>query len=507
MYYKDNTEPERIRKFFEQFLVHSKGIQAGKPFTLLPWQMAIIEDLFGTYNENTKLRRYRRALILVPKKNGKSSLMAGLCLYQLLFGEESGEIVAAANSREQAKILLDISKDFIFKNPALQRRLVVNKNTIYNKKRRTTFTVISREANTAQGKNCSFVIYDELFGAPSSELYDNLVSGMVARAQPMLIAISTAGYDKSSFLHDLCEHGKKVNDGSEIDDTFYAKMYGLEEGDDWTSEEVWKKCNPSLGHTIPIEALRADYRSAVAFPRGELSFKTNNLNAWVDADKSWIGDELFMECGQDIKIEEFKGMSCYAGLDLASVSDLTALSLCFYKEGKFYLFSYAFCPQVNIDARSRKDQVPYRVWAQQKHLIATEGNATDYQAIIDLLNKLAADHKIESIAVDRFNSTFISTKLMDAGFRVLGFSQSFGSMNGAVKTMERLMLNGELVHDKHPILRWCMSNVILKMDAQGNCMPNKAKSKEKIDCVVAGLMALEETSKHQFASSGTVSWG
>jgi phage terminase large subunit-like protein len=506
-YYTDLSEPNKIRKFFSTFLIHSKGIQAGKPFQLLPWQNEIVDALFGTYNSETRYRRYRRALVLIPKKNGKSTLMAGLCLYQLLFGEASGEIVAVANSREQAKIILDATKDFIFNSKELSKRLIISKNTIYNKKLRTTFKIISRDANTAQGMNSSFVIYDELFGAPSSELYDNLVSGMVARKQPLLIAISTAGYDKASFLYDLCEHGKKVNSGAEKDDTFYAKLYGIEEGEDWKSEEVWKKCNPSLGHTIPIEALRADFKSAVAFPRGELSFRTNNLNDWIDSMKHWIGDTQWMECGADVKIEDFKGETCYAGLDLSSTTDLTALVLCFYRNEKYYVFSFAFCPEENIKGRSRKDKVPYDMWRNQSHLIATPGNATDYDYIIKKLNDLSKDYNISAVAIDRWNSTFLSTKLMADGFNVIGFGQGFSSMSSPVKALERLVLSKNIIHDNNPILRWCLSNVILQVDAAGNAKCSKAESKERIDLIIALLMALDECGKHNFAEgTGNVSW-
>lgn len=497
-YYIDETVPKRIKKFFSTFLTHSKGTHAGKAFDLLDWQYEIIKDLFGTYNKSNNLRRYRNGLILIPRKNGKTTTCAGLCLYELLFGEASGEIVACANNRDQAKIIFNTAAEFVSKNKTLSKRLKVYKNAIYNPSNRSIFKVISREANTALGMNCSMVIFDELLGAPDDALYNSLVTSMGARKQPLMLSISTAGFSKTSFLYQLVEHGERINSGIIKDDTFYAKIYGLKDDQDWTKESVWHACNPSLGHTISIDFFRTEFARAKEFPRFENAFKTLYLNAWIDHQKSWIGDTQWMECGKDIDITEFKGETCYAGLDLSSTTDLTALVLCFYKEEKYHLFSYAFCPSDGIKARSRKDKVPYELWEKQGHLIATEGNATDYDYVLKTLNDLSKDYNIAGICIDRWNSSYLSTKLMENGFNVIAFGQGFASMASPVRAMERLVLNKELVHNNHPVLRWCMSNVILKMDAAGNSKADKAKSRERIDLVVAGLMALEECSKQNY---------
>ena len=506
-YVFDPHIPDRIEKFFATFLVHSKGTQANKPFVLLDWQKEIINDLYGTYNRETKLRRYRNGLILIPRKNGKTTLCAGLCLYELIFGEESGEIIACANNREQAKVIFNAASDFISKSKILSKRVKVYKNSIYNPKNRSTFKVISREANTALGMNCSMVIFDELLGAPDDALYNSLVTSMGARKQPLMLSISTAGFSKASFLYQLVEHGERVNSGIIKDDTFYAKIYGLKDEDDWTKEETWKKCNPSLGHTISMDFFRTEFNRAKEFPRFELAFKTLYLNAWIDHEKSWIGDTQWMKCGKHIDMSEFKGLKCYAGLDLSSTTDLTALVLCFYKDDKYHLFAHAFCPEDGIKLRSRKDKVPYELWAQQKHLTPTDGNATDYEYVLKHLTDLSKDYNIESIAVDRWNSTYLTNKLMEAGFNVIAFGQGFSSMSSPTKAMERCVLNESIVHDNNPIFRWCMSNVILKMDPAGNIKPDKAKSRERIDIVVAALMALEECSKNNLSAGiGEVSW-
>jgi phage terminase large subunit-like protein len=505
-YIVDTTIPNRIEKFFATFLKHGKGTHAGKPFVLLPWQKEIITSLYGTYKKDGG-RRYRNGLILIPRKNGKTTLCAGLCLYELLFGETNGEIYAVANSRDQARIIFGIASDMVATSKSLSKIVKVYKNALYNPKNRSTFRVLSRDANTALGLNASFVIFDELLAAPDDGLYNSMVTSMGARKEPLMLSISTAGFSKASFLYQLVEHGERINSGIINDDTFYAKLYGLKDDDDWTKEETWYKCNPSLGQTIGIEFFRTEFNRAKEFPRFENAFKTLYLNAWIDHEKSWIGDTQWMECGKDNDISQFKGETCYAGLDLSSTTDLTALSLCFYKEDKYYIFCYAFCPSDNIKMRSRKDKVPYELWEKQGHLISTPGNATDYEYIINLLSNLSKDYNIEGICIDRWNSSYLSTKLMDNGFNVIAFGQGFASMASPVRAMERLVLSKNIVHNNNPVLRWCMSNVILKMDAAGNAKADKAKSRERIDLVVASLMALEECSKHNYASgTGEVSW-
>jgi phage terminase large subunit-like protein len=502
-YYTDNTIPSRIVKFFKTFLVHGKGVHAGKPFELLDWQKEIIYSLYGNYKMSNKLRRYRNALVLIPRKNGKTTLCAGLCIYELIFGEKSGEIYAVANSRDQARIIFSIASDMIASSNVLSKRIKIYKNALYNPKTRSTFRVLSRDANTALGLNASFVIFDELLAAPDDNLYNSMVTSMGARKEPLMLSISTAGFSKTSFLYQLVEHGQRINSKIINDDSFYAKIYGLKDDQDWTKETVWYECNPSLGHTITIDFFRTEYNRAKEFPRFENAFKTLYLNAWIDHQKSWISDSQWLECGEKIDINQFKGETCYAGLDLSSTTDLTALVLCFCKNEKYYLFSYPFCPSDGIRIRSRKDKVPYELWQQQGHLISTPGNATDYDYVLNKLQELSKDHNIAGICIDRWNSSYLSTKLMELGFNVIAFGQGFKDMASPVRAMERLVLNKGIIHDNHPVLRWCMSNVILKVDAAGNSKADKAKSRERIDLVVASLMALEETSKQNYNIGGS----
>lgn len=507
LYHFDPTIPKRIERFFAEFLVHTKGEHSGKPFVLLPWQRDIISDVYGTLKADGT-RRYRNVYIEVPRKQGKSHLLAGLCLYELLFGDEGGEIYACANSREQARILFNIATDIVACSKRIRGLVTVYKNGLFNAKKRSIFKVLSRDANTALGVNASFVVMDELLGAPDDALYNSMVTSLGARRQPLMFSITTAGWSRVSFCYQLHEYTEKVISGVLEDAAFYGRIYGIREGEDWTSPEIWAKCNPSLNYTVPLEFLQSEYNRAKEFPQFENPFKTLYLNAWLSSEKSWITDEQWTACeDRSLTIDDFLGEPCYAGLDLSSTQDLTALVLCFHREGKFYLFPYAFCPEDGIKYRSRKDKVPYEIWADAEFLTATPGNATDYDYIISKLGEIKEKFNLAEVTVDRWNSSFLVTKLQEQGFIVTLFGQGFSSMTSPVRAMERLVLQKNIVHSGHPVMRWCMSNVLLKVDPAGNSKPDKGKSREKIDIIVASLMALERCSANNLdPANTTISW-
>lgn len=502
-YIYDGNKPEHVKRFFSTFLVHSKGKQAGKPFELLPWQDEIIDNIYGVvHKDNPEKRRYRSAILSCGRKQGKTTLIAGLCLYELIFGEDYGELVAAANSRDQAKVLFNAVADFVAQSKELQKRLEVMQHTVRNRKNKSVLRVISREANTAYGLNISFAVVDEMAFLPDSQLYDSLATAMGARKNPLIVGISTAGYNKRCFFASLLEFARDVRDGKLVDDTLFCRNYGLEDGDDWTSEEVWKKCNPSLGHTVDVDYLRSEFAKAVAFPAYEIAFKTLYLNGWVDSDKTWIPDEKWKKCGDsNLSLSMFEGQTCYAGLDLSSNTDLTSLSVVFPMENESYaLFVFPFVPRDNMEVRVRRDKVPYETWAREGYLTATEGNVVDYEAIIQTLCTIAQNHRVHNVTIDRWNSSMLATKLQNEGFDVVTMGQGFGSMSEPTKFFERLVLSEKLKHNNNPVLAWCVSNAVIKIDPAGGCKLNKAKSRERIDCAVSSVMALESAAKDTLPS-------
>lgn len=491
LYYTDLTVPDRICTFFEKHLRHAKGALAGKPFTLLDWQKDIIQDVYGTYRKDDGRRRYRTIYIEVPRKNGKSSFLAGLCLYAL-FEEAGAEVYIVASSREQAGILFGIASSMVLASPSLKKILKIYRHSIHYTKTNSTFKVLSRDAHSALGTNPSMACMDELLTQPDDGLYSSLKTGMAARENPLMFCITTAADSKSSFCYRLHEYTEAVNNGDVTDDdSFYGRIWGLKEGEDWEDEDVWFKCNPSLGHSISLESFRTDFKQARSMAGMAYTFKSRNLNAWISTDKTWIKRELWEACAdENLTIDDFAGEDCYAGLDLSSVTDLTALVLCFPRDGKYYFFPYIFCPEDNIEKRSKVDKVPYRQWADEGHMFPTSGNRVDQQHVLDKVAELHGIYNIRELAIDRWNAAMLTTKLQEIGCEVVSFGQGFASMSEPSKSLERLVLGKEAIHPNNSVYNWTVDNVILETDAAGNYKPNKKKSKDRIDPVVATVMAL-----------------
>ena len=508
LYIFDDTIPRRIERFFAEFLVHSKGRFAGKPFVLLPWQKNDIRKVYGWYHKSDrKKRRYRQVLTLVPKKQGKTHLIAGLCLYELLLGDQGGEIIAVANSREQARILFSAASDIVACSPRIRGLLEVHKIGIFNPKTRSKFIVLSSDASKANGYNPSFVVFDELADAKDNEVYNRLMTGMGVRENALMWAISTAGFNKRCFCYELVKKSEDIEKGVLSDPEFCANIYAIKDGEDWKDEEVWKRCLPSLGETTPIEFIRAEFAKAQSLASYVPFFQTYYLNAWLSTDKGWITDERWMECADEtLTIEDFKGESCHAGLDLGVKHDLSALVLCFFRDGKHYLFPYVFCPEDGIKLRAVKDKVyEFQQWAKDGVVIATPGEVQDHDYITKTLLDLNKDYRIEEIACDINRATVLMLQLRDGhGFNVTSFPQGYVGMTSPMKMMEQLVLTKGLVHSGHPALRWCLNNVIIKMAADGRCMCDKGKSGDRIDAVVASLMALEKSAAAN-VNSGPIS--
>ena len=508
LYYSELTEADRIKHFFTKILVQIDGPNVGKHFNIIPWQEKFIDDFFGTKRLDTKRRRYKEAMIELPRKSGKSAYLAGIALYFLLFGERRGEIYVAASTREQAAHLFDYAVDMVETCPKLKKLVKVYGNHIYCPHNRAMFKTLSREASSAHGLNPSVAILDETHLQPDSELYDVLKSGQGARAEPILINITTAGNNLESFCYRLHTHAKKVADGTIKDDAFYPMIFALEPDEDWTLEANWRKANPSLGYTINIEWLQSEYAQAKEFRESEYKFRSLYLNQWLKSDNiSWIKDTDWMKNAKpDFDLSTLDGQPCYVGIDLSSVSDLTAVSLCFPIDDKVIVLPFIFCPEDNIAIRAKKDKVPYEQWEKDGYLIATPGNVVDYQYIIQKLVQLQALYNIKKIALDRWNSTFLITKLQEEGFDVVTFGQGFASMTGPTRAFERMTLNCSLVHTGNPILRWSVGNVMLKIDASGNQKPDKENSTERIDPVIASIMALAMAGASETTGNYNISW-
>lgn len=492
-----------VINFFEKLLVHVKGEWAGQPFKLQAWQKDdIISPLFGSMGPDGS-RQYRTAYIEVPRKNGKSSLAAGIALY-LLFadGEAGAEIYSAAADRDQAAIVFDLAKRMMEQSTQLAKMGTAFKRSIIVEESWSTYKVLSADAFTKHGINAHGVVVDELHAQPNRDLVDVLTTSTGARRQPLTVFITTAGYDRESICWEYHEYARQVADGIIEDPAFFSYIQAADTDDDWLDQKIWAKANPGLGVTVKDDYIQNQARKAENIPAYQNTFRRLHLNQWTAQESRWMPMDKWELCGDPIDTKLLEGAACFGGLDLASTSDIASFVLDFPSENgededeRHAWLAHFWIPEDNMLERSRKDRVPYDVWVRQGLITPTEGNVIDYDYIVRDIEALGERYNIQEIAFDRWGAFQVSQRLAAAGFIMVGFGQGFASMSAPTKELFRLVLDGRLFHGQNPVLRWMADNMVVSTDAAGNVKPNKQKSREKIDGMVAGVMALDRAIRH-----------
>ncbi len=498
----DKKKADKAVNFIEQ-LCHTKSKWAGTRFWLLPWEEEIIRNVFGIVKEDGT-RQFRTAFIEIPKKQGKSELAAAVALYLLYAdGEASPEVYGAASDRQQASIVFDVARRMVEQNKALmkrskimsaQKRLVSYPNAGY-------YQVLSAEVNTKHGLNVSGLVFDELHSLPTRDLYDVLTKGASdARSNPLAFIITTAGTDRNSIGFEVHTKAKDILEGRRVDPTFYPVIFGIGDDDDWSDEKNWYKANPSLGITVPVERMRDAFRDAKDNPAEENLFRQLRLNQWVASTVRWIPEHIYELGNIPIDMEALEGRECYGGLDLSSSGDITAFVLCFpprTENEKYILLPFMWVPEETIPLRVRRASVPYNVWVQQGYMMATEGNVIAYQFIEKFIDDLGKKYHILEIAFDRWGAVEMVQHLEGEGFTVVPFGQGYKDMSPPTKSFYELLMQGKIIHGGHPVLKWMAGNVVVESDPAGNVKPTKAKSAEKIDAIVAAIMALDRCIRHE----------
>lgn len=481
-------------------LTHTKDKWAGQPFALRRWQEHdIVRPLFGTMRADDRKRRsYRTCYIEVPRKNGKSEIAAAFALYGLI-GEkiQGAEVYSAAADRDQAALVFNVAAQMVRNDAVLSARLQIldSQKRIVDHQTGSFYRAISAEAYSKHGFNASMVIYDELHAAANRELWDVLTTSMGARWEPIVIAITTAGYDRKSICWEQHEYAQKILDGLIVDPTFLPVIYGAAEEDDWLDETVWRRVNPALEDFRDIEDMRALAHKAKEIPALQNTFRRLYLNQWTEQAERWLDMAAWDDCAGDVDWRELrermKGRACFAGLDLSSRVDLTALVLMFPEEhDEFTAVPFFWCPEEGVAKRSRQDRRPYDQWVRDGLLFATDGNVVDQGLIREAVNRLASEYRIQEIAFDPWNATKIATELQNDGFQILEIRQGFRSLSEPTKDLGALVTGCKLRHGGHPILKDHAANMVVRQDPAGNLAPDKSKVTEKIDGIVALIMAL-----------------
>jgi len=491
----DKTKAELVCRFIEK-QVHVKGKWAGKPIRLEPWQAFVFCALFGWVEKSTGLRRFRKAYIEVPRKNGKSVIAAGIGNYMLVADKEKGaEVYCGATTEAQAWEVFRPAKQMMDQSPGLKRAFGVDVNA-------KTMTVLSTASRFApvigkpgDGASPSCAIVDEYHEHQAPDLHDTMLTGMGAREQPLMLIITTAGTNLAGPCKAQHDEVVKLLDGLVENDQLFGIIFTIDENDDWTDFDTWKKANPNLGVSVFEDFLRAQLRDACQNAHKQNIIRTKHLNVWCNANTAWMNMLKWNACADpNITLEQFEGMPCVAALDLASKVDVAALVLLFWKDSKYYAFGKYYLPRDTVDLPQNRH---YQGWELEGLLTVTPGAVTDYEYIKEDLRLARTRFDIRSVPYDPFQATQLSTELTAEEFPMVELRPTVLNFSEPMKELEKLVLNRAIFFDGDKVMTWMMSNVVAHYDAKDNIYPRKERPENKIDGPVALIMALNMAMRHQ----------
>ena len=489
-WYFDRKAAQRAISFIEK-LKHTKGKWAGQRFKLEPWQQFILWNIFG-WMKADGTRRFRYVYVEIARKNGKTALSAGIGLYMLFAdGEARPEVYSAATVKDQARICFSDAVEIV-KKTDLKNYLSPYRNSIVYELKGGTMKPLSSDYGTHDGLNPSCGIIDEFHAHKDSGMFDVIKSAFGARRQPLMFIITTAGFNKNGACYAYRSNVIKVLQGINEDDSLFGIIYTLDCKEEWDNPKMWVKSNPNLGVSVFPEYLSDQVNDAKNRPEAVRNVMTKNVNLWVDAEKTWILDDMWQKCIGSTKRESLRGCQCWGGLDLSNVSDITAFVLLFHENERFQLLPFFWIPEEKMLEKIRKENINYDKWVQQGYVKVTAGNVLDYDFVKADILQIVEEFDLQSTAYDRWNASQTIIDLQNEGMECSPFGQGYGSMGAPTKEFEKMVLTEKIEHFGNPVLRWMMSSTVVKTDPAGNIKPDKEKSVQKIDGIVASIMALGE---------------
>ncbi|HWW11348.1 MAG TPA: terminase TerL endonuclease subunit [Brevundimonas sp.] len=503
-YWFDDKAGAAAAAFFPTHLRFTEGEWAGRPFVLEHWQEHdIIRPLFG-WKRADGTRQYRRCIVWIPRKNGKTELAAGVALLALIGdGELGGQVYSIAKDKDQARLVFSKAGAMVNLSKTLSGLLETFKPSIYCAQLNAAFKPLSGNATGKHGLSMSGLIGDEIHEWPNGDLYTFVHQSSVARRQPIEFLISTAG-QRLGFGWEQFEYCEKMQQGVIDDPETLVIIYAAKPESDWTAEETWKAANPNFGVSVKPDYLRAECKRAQESPRHENDFKRYHLNIWTEQAVRWLQMERWRKLAGPTPwnelAESLRGRRCFGAADLSTTTDLTATCLVFppEEEGERWKFlPRFFVPADNVEGRVRRDRVPYDKWAREGAVILTDGNVVDYDYVKASILADAEMFQIERYGFDPFNATQVMIQLAGEGLPVEKVRQGFLTLSSPSKELERLLLSEMLEHGGHPVLEWCAGNVAIESDAAGNIKPSKSKSTERIDGIAALVSALALANSHE----------
>ena len=484
----DEKTAADVIEFVETCCHHVKGELAGTCLVLQPWEKAFFANLYG-WKRPDGTRRYREALVFIPRGNAKTTLGAAIvCIGLYLDGEPGAELYSAAAEREQARLCFDITAGMIRQEPLMKNHAEILKYSIAVGDK--SYKALSAEAGSKHGQNAQLIVNDELHAHKTAELTEVLMTGTGKRRQPLVVHLTTSDYEREgSICNDKHDYASKVRDGLIDDPAFLPVIYEASRDDDWTDPKVWAKANPNLGVSVPLEYLERECKRAQADPSYQNTFMRLHLNIRTEQAFRLIQMHLWDLCADPVEIPD--GAAVTIGLDGASYQDMASAVIC-YNDGEYYhLQPHYWCPQARALEMEQRGDHTYLKWAAQKLVTLTPGNAIDDRSIRKWLNEQASLYDVQEVPYDPYNLTTFAMQVIDEdGIQMVEHRQGTISMNEPMKLLVRLMLKGKLRHGGHPILRWNMANLAARKDPSDNIRPDKAESGGKIDGAVGAIMAI-----------------
>lgn len=496
--------------WFDENLKHVEGSSRGQPFMLRAWQAAIVGNLFGWKRKDEAgriVRRYRKCFVKVGRGNGKTPLASGIVLYGFFEDNEPGaQCYLAAGQREQAGILFRNAKGMVDQNPRLRAKVKIfggdqHRSIVLIDDPLSFCKVIPADAAGQHGNMPHITVVDELHVQESRDLLDVVETAMSkkTRSQPLLVMITTADFDRPSVCNEVDgeAHAVRDNKGKPLDvgydPSFLPVLYELEQETDWQDEATWPQANPNLDISVSRESLRSTVRKAIESPGRQNAVKRLHFCMKTGTDVAWIDLGEWDKCGDPVDEDSLRGRACFGGLDLSEKNDLTAWVLLFppTDDDELYRILPRFwVPDGEADVRERRDRVPYRTWIDMGLIYPIPGRRILQDYIFKKIQEDATAFAIQEIAFDTWNASGIAEDLDNDGAKMVKFGQGYASMSEPSKELEAIVLTRRLAHANNPVLRWMAGNTMVKTDPAGNIKPDKEKSRERIDGIVATVMAL-----------------
>lgn len=501
-YFLDDKELYKIYKW-ATFFKYTTGVVAGENINLTGYQLFILANIFCVKTKVEQRRKYRKFYIQVGRKNAKTQLMAIISSYFLFNSNQMEEIYIAGWILKQSKLCFDEITRLLASCKYLEDKYSATKSNIIYKKTGSKIEALTRESRKrGDGLNPSMAIIDEYHCHDTNEILQVLDSGMLARQDPLLIIITTAGSDLNVPCYEEYKYSKKILNNEYEDETYFSLICEIEEKDDIKDIKNWIKANPiACTYEVGIENIKSKLIQSLDNPSQLRDFLTKNMNKWVTMKESGYMDlNKWLNCGGDISLENLRKKDVWIGVDLSSTLDLTSISIIGIIDEKFYVLNHNFSPENRIAEKIRKERMPYNDWREKGFITFTKGDVVDYRFIVDYINDIKNKYEltIKEICFDPWNANMLGTELSSQGYICVEIRQGIRTLGEPTKVFREKVYNKEVLHDNNPILKWAVSNAIVDLDTNGNFKINKKTSTQKVDALVSVINAFVRAMHNQY---------